>query len=411
MVRLSLLAATGALLFATTAFTEDDVNLTTTASSGFVSSDGDVVFALNIPSDSDDELFFSLSGPTGGSWMAVGMGSNTMDDSLMFLAYTSSNRKNVTLSPRLSYGHVEPSYTSNVTIEVLAGTGISNDTMTVNARCGNCRKWQGGSIDPQSTAQNFIYASGPDNLNSDSLTEDIKRHDSYGVFTMDLTKAVGTAGVPETISNNTAGTTQTSENIDHDFSPALHGCVMIIAFVGLMPIGILILRFVNSVKWHGLHQAFSAVVALIGIAIGVYCGTMYNRSKNFNSTHQILGAVITVAMVAQFALGYMHHRIYKKTMAPTKLAPIHVWLGRVIIPAGIINAFLGFPLALNFKYDFALIGLVLLVAIIILPCLFLCWRRNLRKRLVELEAVNAGGYQAEPWASLQGRSDIHLNGM
>jgi hypothetical protein len=402
---------TGALLFATTAFTEDDVNLTTTASSGFVSSDGDVVFALNIPSDSDDELFFSLSGPTGGSWMAVGMGSNTMDDSLMFLAYTSSNRKNVTLSPRLSYGHVEPSYTSNVTIEVLAGTGISNDTMTVNARCGNCRKWQGGSIDPQSTAQNFIYASGPDNLNSDSLTEDIKRHDSYGVFTMDLTKAVGTAGVPETISNNTAGTTQTSENIDHDFSPALHGCVMIIAFVGLMPIGILILRFVNSVKWHGLHQAFSAVVALIGIAIGVYCGTMYNRSKNFNSTHQILGAVITVAMVAQFALGYMHHRIYKKTMAPTKLAPIHVWLGRVIIPAGIINAFLGFPLALNFKYDFALIGLVLLVAIIILPCLFLCWRRNLRKRLVELEAVNAGGYQAEPWASLQGRSDIHLNGM
>jgi hypothetical protein len=45
-------------------------------------------------------------------------------------------------------------------------------------------------------------------------------------------------------------------------------------------------------------------------------------------------------MVAQFILGFVHHRIYKKTSAPTKLAPFHVWLGRLVIPAGVANGFL-----------------------------------------------------------------------
>jgi hypothetical protein len=45
-------------------------------------------------------------------------------------------------------------------------------------------------------------------------------------------------------------------------------------------------------------------------------------------------------MVAQFVIGFMHHRIYKKTSATTKFAPIHVWLGRVVIVMGVVNGFL-----------------------------------------------------------------------
>lgn len=58
---------------------------------------------------------------------------------------------------------------------------------------------------------------------------------------------------------------------------ALHGCIMILAFVGLMPLGLLILRIMNSVKWHGLNQTLSVAVALIGTAAGIYAGSMYNR--------------------------------------------------------------------------------------------------------------------------------------
>jgi hypothetical protein len=55
---------------------------------------------------------------------------------------------------------------------------------------------------------------------------------------------------------------------------------MILAFVGLMPLGLVILRIMNSVKWHGLNQALSAAVAILGVMLGIYCGTMYNRVRS-----------------------------------------------------------------------------------------------------------------------------------
>jgi hypothetical protein len=269
------------------------------------------------------------------------MGSDKMDNSLMFMVYSDPSGKNVTVSPRLSYGHVEPSYASNVSITVLPGTKIEGNTTTLNAKCSNCTSWKGGSIDPKNTAAKFIFATGPGgNLNTKSLIAGIKRHATYGVFTMDLTKAVGAGMVPIPATADSAGVVQTQIKTDHDFSAPLHACIMIIAFVGLMPIGVLILRVLNSPKWHGFNQALSVVVALIGAFLGIYAGTMYNRSNNFNSAHQIFGLVIIVLMIGQFVLGFMHHRMYKKTQAPTKLSPVHLWLGRIVIPAGIADGFL-----------------------------------------------------------------------
>jgi hypothetical protein len=81
--------------------------------------------------------------------------------------------------------------------------------MTVNARCQNCRSWGASSIDIQNTAQSFTFASGPkDRLNSDSMTAGIQRHATYKVIRMDLTKSVGTAGVPNAPLANSAGTVE-----------------------------------------------------------------------------------------------------------------------------------------------------------------------------------------------------------
>ena len=117
-------------------------------------------------------------------------------------------------------------------------------------------------------------------------------------------------------------------------------------------------------------------------------------------------------MIAQFVLGFMHHRIYQQTKATTKLAPIHVWLGRVIIPAGIANGFLGFPLALNSKYNWALLALCLLVAIVLGPFAFWKWRRDngIRKTALARTGDSYGnvGYQSRPWATEGSRSDINL---
>ena len=206
------------------------------------------------------------------------MGSDKMEDSLMFMAYSDSTGKNVTLSPRLSYGQVEPSYTKNVTVEVLPGTQISNRTYTINAMCRNCRSWKGGSIDPTDTAAKFVYATGPGGkLKSNSLKAGIRRHDLYGAFTMDLTKAIGAEGVPALELADSTGTVQTEDDSDNDFAPMAHGVLMILAFVGMMPLAVMILRVFNSPRWHAIAQTASAIVALIGTGVGVKAGMQYNR--------------------------------------------------------------------------------------------------------------------------------------
>ena len=112
-------------------------------------------------------------------------------------------------------------------------------------------------------------------------------------------------------------------------------------------------------------------------------------------------------MVGQFALGFLHHRMYKKTQAPTKLAPYHVWLGRVVIPAGIINGFLGFPLALNSKYNWALLALTLLMVIIFGPIWLWRWRRDSKKSPLG-NVSDSDGYQSQPWNSGPSSSNIDL---
>ncbi len=207
------------------------------------------------------------------------------------MAYSDTSGKNITLSPRLSYGHVEPSYTKDIEVRVLGGTRIENGNFTINAMCSNCRSWKGGSIDPTNSAAKFIYATGPGgNLKSNSLTADIKRHDLYGAFTMDLTKAIGVAGPPIITFADSTGTTQTQDESDSDFGPPAHAILIILSFVGLMPLAVLVLRVLTSPKWHGITQTISAIIALLGMGVGIWAGLEYNRvssrrENTFNSKY------------------------------------------------------------------------------------------------------------------------------
>jgi hypothetical protein len=115
-------------------------------------------------------------------------------------------------------------------------------------------------------------------------------------------------------------------------------------------------------------------------------------------------------MIGQFVLGFLHHRAYKRTQAPTKLAPYHVWLGRAVIPAGIANGFLGFPLALNPKYNWALLALCLLMIIVFGPITFWKWRSDSRKAKYGLgiSSDTDAAYQSQPWSAAASSSNIDL---
>lgn len=58
-----------------------------------------------------------------------------MKGSNIFVIYSSKDGKNITLSPRLGTGYVEPVYTANSKVTLLDGSGIADGLMTANVRC------------------------------------------------------------------------------------------------------------------------------------------------------------------------------------------------------------------------------------------------------------------------------------
>lgn len=283
---------------------------------------------------------------------------------LALIVYPSSSGKNLTLSPRIATGHSEPVYTSDIKIEALEGTGLFNDTRYVfNGRCSNCRSWNGGQLNVTSKSEDFLYATGPDgDINSDAWDAPLKMHLTYGIFKLDMVHATTSSSAAPVIpvSNTTVSvaTVQGLSVLDKkDTAARAHAVIMIFCFLGLFPFGILILRLGGWVRWHAVNQGLGLLGVTIGFGLGGQTSFLYNKvcghsmnlhlrhtdqmqSKSFNDAHQVLGILLYLFLIGQFVMGFMHHRLYKKTQQPTKLAPVHVWMGRIIIPVGVANAFL-----------------------------------------------------------------------
>ncbi|OTB01476.1 putative iron reductase domain protein [Hypoxylon sp. CI-4A] len=392
-------------VFIASAQAQDATSSNTTAGSVFITPTKNLAFALNVPSDSTTDLYFSLMMPTGISWGAVGFGSDHMAGSLILVAYPSESGNNVTLSPRIGTGHTEPVYTSDIKIEALEGTGLDNNTYIFNGRCSNCRSWSASSkkIDVQSKSQNMIYATGEDRsyLKTDSLDGPLKMHYNYGTFTMDMVRATGPGGVPtiDRSENSTlVGTVQgLSKEGKKDTAAVAHAVIMVLVFIGLFPFGSFVLRLGGWVRWHGINQTFALVLAIIGSGLGFSISKTYNRSRKFNTAHQVIGILVFIFIFAQFALGFLHHRKFKQTKQTTKLAPIHIWMGRVLLIFGVVNGFLGFKLAQSSEYNYVLAGLTLFVfpsmAFILIAKKFIQKRWNKSKESKD----EPTGYNLEPW--------------
>ncbi|CAM1501092.1 Fc.00g102540.m01.CDS01 [Cosmosporella sp. VM-42] len=376
--------------------------------STFISPGGQVAFALTVPDHNNVDIYFNLRVPVGISWGAVGLGSEDMDGALYLMIYKNEKGDNVTFSPRLANGHYEPKYYEEMEIEVLNGTGIYDDHMVFVARCAkHCRSWPAGGsnsgwFDVSSSSQKAIYAFGPkEGFASDRPTAPLKYHQEFGTFTIDSKRTQGVADAPVlTEESENEGTTLDSRQTGKsDWKTTLHGVVMIFCIVGMLPLGVVLLRFGGWVRWHGINQTVALVGVLGGFALGIATSFQYQRSRGFDSTHQIIGILVVAFMLGQFGIGFLHHRQYKQTQAPTKYGRIHRWLGRAILFIGTLNAFIGFTLALNRKYGMILAGLIILICVASLLLLF-------GKRFIDKRAGRGGQgplagapptYPQEPW--------------
>jgi len=64
-------------------------------------------------------------------------------------------------------------------------------------------------------------------------------------------------------------------------------CIMVLTFVGLMPLGTLILRVLGWTRIHGINQTLASILGITGAGIGIYISTLYNRvsySPGFSQT-------------------------------------------------------------------------------------------------------------------------------
>lgn len=225
--------------------------------------------------------------PSGVSWGAIGLGSDVMEGSLIFLIYPSASGQGVTMSPRLSTGHTEPVYTPDIKVEALDGTGFFNDTYIFNGRCSNCRTWNGGSrkVNVASKADNMLYATGESGnyLKSDALDGPLKWHYNYGTFTMDMVLATGPGGVPvidRSQNSKLIGTVQhESEQGSMDAKLIVHAVIMVFVFLGLYPFGIFVLRLGGWVRWHGWNQGAALILTIMGSGLGFAVSSSYNRVR------------------------------------------------------------------------------------------------------------------------------------
>jgi len=74
--------------------------------------------------------------------------------------------------------------------------------------------------------------------------------------------------------------------------------------------------------------------------------------------HPIIGTIVFGLLWLQAPLGLLHHLRWKKTGNTTIYAWIHVWLGRILITAAMINGGLGLQLSGNTTWGEILYGVV-----------------------------------------------------
>ncbi|KKK18672.1 hypothetical protein P175DRAFT_0461958 [Aspergillus ochraceoroseus IBT 24754] len=312
-----------------------------------------VSYRVNIPDDTavngSGPIYLQLKGPGDFKWMALGTGDRMLAGNL-FIVYAAPGG-NITLSTRRAIGPIQPIYDPDIKASLLDGSGVHNGTMTANIRCDNCMKLRNGDSIFGSRSS-WIWAmthGGP--LLSSNVSETLYQHDWHGIFSLDLTLAVGgNSSNPFSSSDftvvdytSTSNQQQVNDTILHRKRIA-HGVMTSVAFVLLFP-GFALLLYIYPSRYtvtriHAPLQLFAVLLALAGLGAGI---SVSQDLRELAGYHPIIGYfAIGGVVLIQPVLGIMQHRHFRKTKEKSLYGFSHRWLGRIFSSVGIINGGVGF---------------------------------------------------------------------
>jgi hypothetical protein len=297
----------------------------------------------------------------------------------------------VTLAGRLGTGHVEPVYSDMVNLTMVTPpTGPANKNhngmLYVSARCTKCTMLAKSQIDLASTAQPFLFALGEAGRFPATKAKDgpLRRHAYYGFFTMDLTMATDDGGDDAiSLHDENENSTFIKFHKDTDIADLVHALVLLLAFLVVFPFGALSIGVLRNVKIHMIFQTVGLGLGVVGAASGFYLSTIYNRSKHFNSGHQIIGLLLVVVLIGQWAGGFLHHRHFTRSGVPwINGLPIkghRMIVGPLILVLGLVNGAVGFRLAVANQYNRLYIPIAIVVMVVLTAIIFL--RGFIRERI------------------------------
>ncbi|KAH6987178.1 hypothetical protein EDB80DRAFT_782544 [Ilyonectria destructans] len=287
------------------------------------------------------DVYFQIQAPTTYQWVALGIGSR-MAGAEMFLVYQ-DGKGNVTLSTRTTSGHTMPHYTKRSGVTLIDGSGVANNTMIANIRCGDC-----SGLDLSGSNSWIAAWKQGSALDSTSPSESIQQHDDYNIFDVNFAQATfSSTGNPFTnsASSNESGNAvdSGSSGDDDDRLANAHGVIMAIVFVIAYPVGALLMPLLGKWLVHATWQSLAFLAMWAGFGIG-FVISQHDGSWGHES-HTILGAIVCVLLSFQPILGWAHHKHYLKHQRRGLVSYAHIWYGRVLMALGIINGGLGLQLA------------------------------------------------------------------
>ena len=156
-----------------------------------------------------------------------------------------------------------------------------------------------------------------------------------------MTKAIATSNATLSLSGTSHIADKPQGESYHAFV-ILHAILLGVAFVIVFSLGTIGLR-----SWWGLAfkaywmlQLLAAGASFNGLAVAVALSLIGIEYNDFDETHQLLGLCIIALLVAQIVAGIWHHLNFKKLGRRTLPSYGHLFLGRILIYGGMVNAIL-----------------------------------------------------------------------
>lgn len=255
-----------------------------------VASGSQVCFSWGVPQaaiqSGAGNIYFQIRAPKTYEWAALGIGSQ-MNGADIFLMYADGTG-NVTLSTRPGLNHIMPQYKARSDVELLAGSGIIDDEMVANVRCGGCTD---ASLKGSSGWVSAWKVGSP--INSQDKDATIDYHDDHSIFKIDLSQASLDSdsnpftGDSSSSSNNTSSGGNTGGNGSSGSNPPggivsggdssgpvsdslryAHGVIMTLVWVVLYPAGAMLMPLLGKWFFHAAFQTVTFITMWAGLGLG-----------------------------------------------------------------------------------------------------------------------------------------------